>query len=220
MDASPHTVIVVAGGDPIDVSVRDRLPEGVPVIAADSGLDRAAELGLRVDAVVGDFDSVTAAGLGRAAAAGARIEAHPRDKEHIDLELALDAAVAERATRVVVVGGHGGRLDMVWATGLLLASPRYSGVEIEAFVGTGRVHVIRGGRGWTELSGRPGELLTLLPVHGPARGVRTEGLRFPLDAEDLPAGTTRGVSNELLRDRTRVALEEGTLLCVLPGEIG
>ena len=64
------------------------------MIAADGGVDRALALGLHVDVAIGDFDSVTAAGLAAAEAAGARIERHPAAKDATDLELALDAALA------------------------------------------------------------------------------------------------------------------------------
>src|SRR5882757_8624716 len=69
---SPHgsTAIVVTGGDPPHPTVRDRLPTGATVIAADSGLDHAIALGLRVDRVVGDLDSVSPEALAAAARAG------------------------------------------------------------------------------------------------------------------------------------------------------
>ncbi|MET0903755.1 MAG: hypothetical protein ABWZ52_10990, partial [Acidimicrobiales bacterium] len=62
--------------------------------------------------------------------------------------------------------------------------------------------------------------VTLLPVHGPARAVTTTGLLYPLDAEDLHAGSTRGVSNELVHDPATVALTEGVLVAIQPGHRG
>ncbi len=58
-----RTVIVVAGGGDPAGPVPSPLPEGATVIAADGGVDRALALGLHVDMAVGDFDSVTEAGL-------------------------------------------------------------------------------------------------------------------------------------------------------------
>jgi thiamine pyrophosphokinase len=220
MDADPdaRTVVVVAGGNPIDPSILVELPEHDLVIAADSGLDHAQQLGIAVDHLVGDLDSVSSSGLAGAEAAGVTIDRHPIDKDQTDLELALDAAVAAGATRIVVVGGHGGRLDLALANLLVLASPRYAGVSIDAFIGRARLHVVGGGGGPTEIAGRAGDVVTLVPVNGTARGVTTEHLRYPLHHEDLPAGTTRGCSNELLGSTARVELAEGTLLCVLPRE--
>jgi thiamine pyrophosphokinase len=211
-------VIVVAGGDDVPADVIERLPAGAPVVAADSGIDHAIALGLTVTVAVGDFDSVSESGLRHVTSAGAHVVRHPAAKDHTDLELALDQALALEPTEIIVVGGHGGRLDHLLANALLLATPRLTGVRVSAHWGPARVHVLHGGVE-VELRGTAGELVTLLPVHGPALGVRTEGLRFPLKGEDLPVATSRGVSNVLDGEAATVRLEEGALLVVLPGTI-
>ena len=71
-----ETVVVVAGGHPSPGAVPE-LPSGAYVIAADAGVDRGLALGLRIDRAIGDFDSVSAAGLAAAEAAGAIVERLP-----------------------------------------------------------------------------------------------------------------------------------------------
>src|SRR3954447_15853314 len=128
MSSSGRWAVVVAGG-PGEVVLRDPLPGGAFVVAADSGLDRAAALGLPVDVVVGDFDSVSAEGLSAAQDAGVRAERHPREKDATDLELAIDVAVGDGgATQVLVLAGDAGRLDHSLGNLLLLASPRFASV--------------------------------------------------------------------------------------------
>jgi thiamine pyrophosphokinase len=212
-------VVVVTGGDPIDRAVLASVPDGALVVAADSGLDQAHALGLRVHIAVGDFDSATPEALERAVADGAVIDRHPAAKDATDLELALDAAVRLGPERLVVLGGHGGRLDHFLANALALAAPSLADAEVVAHMGPARVAVVRPGRR-VVLEGEPGDLVTLLPVHGPARGVITDGLLYPLHHEDLRVGSTRGVSNELARPRASVDLRAGVLLAVQPGEAG
>jgi thiamine pyrophosphokinase len=48
----------------------------------------------------------------------------------------------------------------------------------------------------------------------------TEALRYPLRDEDLPVGTTRGVSNELTHPTARVSIRGGVVLAVQPGQAG
>ena len=50
-------------------------------------------------------------------------------------------------------------------------------MRLDAQVGRALVHVIRDERA---LEGEPDELVSLLALHGPAEGVRTEGLAYPL----------------------------------------
>ena len=203
--------VILSGGKRADR--RLALPEHALVICADSGLESAEPLGLRPDLVVGDLDSVDPGVLAAARAAGVEIEQHPVDKDATDLELALAAAAARGADRVVVVsGGPGERLDHFVAELALLAS---DGGPAEALVGGSRIQVVRG-PGSAEVCGEPGGLVSLVTARGDARGVTTDGLRWPLDGETLRFGTTRGVSNELVGERATVMVAAGVLLVIQP----
>jgi thiamine pyrophosphokinase len=208
--------IVFAGSQAVRAELLDRLPDGAGVIAADSGLHVANTLGLRVDLLVGDLDSADASLVDAAVARGTIVERHPAEKDATDLELAFDAAAARGARRIVLVDGGGDRLDHLLGNLALLGSPAWAGVQIEAYTGTARLAVARGGEPPVDIHGPPGSLVTLLPVGTPARGIATEGLRYPLACEELAPGTTRGVSNELVGDAGSVRLQEGTLLVVQP----
>lgn len=210
-------VVVITGGDPVDPSHVVELPTGAHVIAVDSGIEQAQRLGLPIDLAIGDFDSVTPAGLAQAAAAGAQIERHPVAKDATDLELALDAAMARAPSRIHVLGGHGGRLDHLLANALLLAAPAYADAEVTARMGAARLTVVRAA---VELRGPLGDLVSLVPLHGGARGVTTAGLLYPLAGEPLPPGSTRGISNELVAPVATVHLDEGVLVAVQPGVAG
>jgi thiamine pyrophosphokinase len=213
-------VVVVAGGGSPPPDIVAVLPPGAPVVAADSGADTALALGLVVDVVVGDLDSVTPSGLAAAQAAGARIVRHPEAKDATDLALAIEEAatlLGEGGGAVVVLGGHGGRLDHLLAGILALADDTWAGLSIRAHLGPATVHVVHG-PGERDLGGAEGDLVTLVPVGGTAEGVRTTGLRYPLRDEPLGPGTTRGVSNLIESLPARVALRAGVLLAVLPGD--
>jgi thiamine pyrophosphokinase len=206
--------LIFAGGEPLAATAADRIPEhAATVVAADSGLHHARALGRRVDVVVGDLDSADPAQVEAASADGAEIVRHPTAKDATDLELAMDEACARGARKLVVVGGGGGRFDHLVANVLLLGSPRFAGVTVEALVPGARVTVIHR---QAELHGAPGSLVSLVPVGGPAIGVTTDGLRFPLRGEQLHPGSTRGVSNVLLASSASVSVEQGTVLALQP----
>lgn len=207
------TVIVVSGGDPPAPTALEGLPADARVVAADSGLDFAHALGLHVDLVVGDLDSVSEVALASARHAGTTVERHPAAKDATDLELALDRAVELGAATIVVLGGVAGRFDHVVGGLLLLADERYAGIDMTARLGDALVTVVRDE---VTLEGRVGDYVTLLPIGGPAVGVTTSGLVYPLDDEDLAPGTTRGVSNELAARTATVAVRQGVLLAIQP----
>lgn len=208
-----HTTVVLAGGDPVDPADRSLVPAGAFVVAADSGLDSALALGIHVDLVIGDMDSVSAVALRHAEAAGTRIERHPADKDATDLELALGAALEAAAEEIIILGGHGGRLDHLLGNALLLASPRFAASNIKWQIGSVTVTPCRAGR-TTEIAGEPGDRLSLLPIGGPVTTIVTTGLTWPLAAEDLEPGSTRGISNEMKSPAATIDIGSGVLLVI------
>ena len=212
---TPPAAVVVAGGDLVPPGATETVPPGAFIIAADSGLHSAQALGLGVDLVVGDFDSVDAAAVDRAVAAGAAMERHPADKDATDLELGLEAALARGLSPVLVIGGAGGdRIDHFLANALLLARPRYAPLRLRWRAGASTITPVHH---HLDISGRPGDLVTLLAVGGPAEGVTTTGLRWPLGDGVLEPGSTRGVSNRMTGSAASVSLRGGTLVAVHTG---
>lgn len=203
------TVLVFAGGDPAEVA--GEIPEAEFVIAADSGLDQARRLGVDVDLVVGDLDSVSELALQAARDAGVAIEEHPESKDATDLELAMAAAVRVHADEMIVLGGAGGRIDHLLANAMLLASPAWADVDLQWLVDGARIVAIRKR---AVFHGRSGDILTLLAVGEPAEGVTTSGLRYPLENDVLLASSTRGVSNVFVAESAIVELRAGVLLAI------
>jgi len=202
--------LILAGGDPAPLP--DRLPDEPDlVIAADSGIHLAEELGLTVDVVVGDLDSASPDAIERARRAGAAIERHPEDKDATDLELALHAALERRVERVVIVGGTSlERVDHFLANAAVIASPQFAAIAVEWWLRSSRVIVARAG---VAITGSAGDLVSIIPVGGDTQ-VSTSGLRWPLDRERLTQGSTRGVSNEMLATTAIVEVAAGTALVV------
>jgi thiamine pyrophosphokinase len=202
-----ETVVIVSGAAPLGGVALALVPGGAPVVAADAGLDHARAAGLQVALAVGDFDSA------HAAPAGLPVERHPAEKDATDLELALDAALALEPRRLLVLSGVGSRLDHFAVELALIASPRFAAVEVDAVFDATTVHVVRGGR---RLEGSVGDLVSLLPVHGAAVNVRTEGLAYALHGETLEPGSSRGTSNVFAEPVATIALERGVLLAIRP----
>jgi thiamine pyrophosphokinase len=216
--------LVVADGD---VPSRRALDAAWPewnreidlVVAADGGWDKALSLGLRPHLLVGDADSLPEARFAELAAEGVPIERSPADKDESDTELALLAALRRGATHVTILGALGGlRFDHALANVGLLELPG-PGTAVELLDGSTRIRLIRapaadGGGVSCDLSGRKGDLVSLLPLSVPAVGVTTDGLLYPLRDETLPAGPARGLSNVRIAAEASLMLRHGHLLVV------
>jgi thiamine pyrophosphokinase len=210
--------VVLAGGEALHGEAAEHaaalLAAAPLVVAADGGAAHARRLGGAVDVLVGDLDSVESADLALMRARGTEVLEHPVDKDATDLALALDLVLNRSAgPNVHVIGGHGGRLDHLLGNALLLASERYRTLRLHAVWDSARLHVVRDE---VTLSGRPGALVSLMALHGRARGVTTDGLRFRLDGADLEPGSSLGLSNRFDGPIATVHVRAGVVLVVQP----
>jgi thiamine pyrophosphokinase len=211
--------IVVAGGDVPSRALLDAAWPGWDagmslVVAADAGAAAALELGLRPDLVIGDLDSIAPRDLEQVRALGIPVEAWPADKDESDTELALRAALERTPGPVTVLGALGGpRVDHALANVWLLALPAAAGREVVILDDRSRMRLLTG-PGRLALSGARGDLVTLLPFGGDAVGVSSEGLAWPLRAETLVAGPSRGLSNVRTGGEAAVSLRSGRLLII------
>jgi thiamine pyrophosphokinase len=205
--------VVVADGEP-DARDVGELADAALIVAADGGARWLDAIGVRPHVLIGDLDSVEAHLVERLAADGVVVERHPVAKDASDAELALDRAVAAGADEVVVLGALGGeRLDHELANLLLLADPSRRVRDLRVVRGDTVVRALGAGERLS-LLGTIGDRVSLLPIGGEAEGVRTAGLRFPLDCESLRLGPSRGLSNVIVDQPASVSLERGTLLVV------
>jgi thiamine pyrophosphokinase len=215
--------VVVANGAPPDPALCAPLLRAADlVVAADGGARALLQHGLPLTAIVGDMDSLPADLLEGWVARGGAVRRYPRDKDETDLELAVAEAQRRGATRIAVLGALGGRVDHQMANLLLLAGPALAGVEAALLDDGTRVVAVTGAAdadvenaaGRVELAGRPGDMLSLLPVTGRVEGVVTRGLRYPLAGDTLVLGSPRGVSNVFQARRATVEVRSGTLLAL------
>ena len=216
---SPRHAVVVADGE---VPARASLDAAWPgwaeavgwVVAADGGAGAALRLGLGLDLVVGDMDSIGPTDLARVRELGVALDIRPVDKDESDTEIALRAALERGAGAVTVLGALGGaRIDHALANVWLLALPAARGRPVVLLDARSRLRLFEG-PGRAALSGPAGDLVSLLPFDGPAIGVTTEALAYPLRDEDLPVGPSRGLSNVRIAPDAAVTVRAGRLLII------
>ncbi|WP_274423141.1 thiamine diphosphokinase [Chelativorans sp. YIM 93263] len=178
------------------------------VIAADVGIGHAAVLELKPELWVGDFDSVPDE-MARNFSHVPR-EIFPPAKDKTDGEIAIEAALRLGATSLVLIGAFGGSrpdhsyLHMVQAIRLaengvptLLTSGSQEGCAILE----GQRHVYD----YPE-----GTVFSILVISD-LSGLTVEGAKWPLDAVEVPLGSSLTMSNEV-QGRLAVTLQQGRAL--------
>lgn len=204
-------VLILANGDPPDPAWTRRIAaEHDLVLATDGAVHKAVELGLKVDIVCGDFDSIRMEAA-QSAYPNAFFQPTP-DQEQADLEKALSAAQERGATAITILGATGGRLDHTLAAFAILLrhhlelplALRTPDTTVIALSGTAETP------GECMLPTEPNDTISLLSFDGKA-SITLTGVRWPLVEETL-LFATRGVSNRAAADRVEVRVHGGAIL--------
>lgn len=200
-----QNILVVAGGDPISPLVLDRIPQERVTIAVDSGYDHAVALGLDVDLLIGDMDSIEGE-----VPLTIGVVTYPENKDDTDLALALHTASQLSPTSLTIIGGFGGRFDHLLTNAQILGEfveldPRWFNEHEECFI-----------LSYSALVEAPvGSRLSLVPLWGPATGLTTDGLKWDVTDEVVEPGISRFTSNEVASSPATLSLSEGKLLVIL-----
>lgn len=204
-------VLFVNGDLPAPDEVRAQLTQDDIFVAVDGGLNHLESLGLTPHMIIGDLDSADPDLIQAYRSQDVEIRAFPTDKNETDLELALDVALDLPPATIWVVAALGGRLDQTLANIFLLTRPDLSESDIRLVDGRTEIFLVRDS---AAIHGKVGQRVSLLPLNGPVTGIHTEGLKYPLENENLYPDKTRGISNHMTSPTARISLQSGSLLCI------
>lgn len=182
------------------------------LIGADGGTRHCLALDRLPHVVVGDMDSLPADVLSQLAEQGVIIERHPARKDKTDLELAIERAILDGVTEVLLVGALGGRLDQTFAN-LLVSARREWTVPVRLADGSQTAQVLRSGECFT-IQAAVGSLISVIPLSQEVTGITYTGLEYPLTNATLPLGSTRGISNRVVAPQATICIQSGVLLVV------
>jgi thiamine pyrophosphokinase len=204
----PHDRIAIICNAPIENTekLKEKIATFPVLIAVDGGINHCYKLGLQPDLIVGDFDSADPTILKNFN--NIPEKKYPRDKDKTDLEIALELVYHTQVEEIAVFGALGGRTDHTLGNLILLS--RYPG-KVFLETDSERMFVIDR---QAEIATFPGQLISLIPLNGPVKGIDTVGLKWQLNNAPLDKQFI-GISNEALGHRVMISVKEGDLLCCL-----
>jgi len=221
-------VVIFTGGEFTKSNLTEKVvKEADMILAADSGAEYAVKLDIYPAAVLGDLDSISSKTKDLLKKHGTQFVSMPTtllshannrnfdnasEKDQTDTELAVRYALEQGATKITILGGNAGdRFDHVMANTLLATA-----IDVPMqFVNGNQVSWIEKGPATVPLSGKKGDLLSLIPLSQEVTGITTSNLYYPLKRETLLFGLPRGVSNVMKGKNASVRLKKGIVLIVV-----
>ena len=208
------TYIIIANGVMNDYSVAAPFLSGdFKLICCDGAVRHSFQMGIQPDFIVGDLDSADENILAYYKNNNTQFITFPAEKDETDSALAVELAIKCGATKIVLLGMTGLRLDHTMSNLGLLVKCDNAGISAVMVDFCNSITLISRTK---TLTSKKGSVLSLIPFGGDAFNVVTTGLQYPLNGETLTFCDSRGVSNVFLGDRASVSLERGLLLAIQP----
>ncbi len=200
--------LIIANGASCSTELLEQLLEWNPfVMVLDGALDRVLDLGIRIDALLGDMDGAEDHREKTAHLQGLKILYRP-DQQWTDLQKGIEYLIEE---------GFPGA-NILWATGLradhtfnnIATLPMFEGrIQLSILDDHSRVYLLP--KKFKKYY-PAGTIISLLPC-GKAGGIHTSNLRYALQEESLELPLRTGSSNEVVVDGfVEISYESGNLL--------
>ena len=185
------------------------------IICTDGGFDLAKQAGIAPHLLLGDLDSIQSE-----IPADLPLKTFPPEKDYTDLELAIQTAIEENASRVEIWGGIGGRLDHTVANLQLLSryTDKFQSLRMRDGQNTCFVLNADPAKNAPKALTIPleeGCYLSLFALSETVEGLTAKGVKYPLENHTLTRTFPLGVSNEFKQKEAVLSLEKGSLLVIL-----
>lgn len=218
-------ILIISGGHTSPSFVREinKNYQFDVTIVVDGGLEVADQCEISIDYLVGDFDSVPKHILEKYKhkiknkEIPTKLREFQPEKDYTDTHIAIELAVNIDATKIVILGATGTRLDHVLANIHLLMLPLNKNIDTEIIDENNKIYLLDSTRIKEKVILKKdmyGHYVSLIPLTEEVKGVTLEGFKYPLFEKTLTIGESLGVSNEVVDESARIIFTSGILIVI------
>ncbi len=198
---------VFGGGEIFPDYIEEKVEEGDLVVCADSGYKNALAMGVRVDVLVGDFDSMKDIPDG-----DFELVRVPVEKDQTDTQLAVEIALERGADEIIIICSTSGRADHALSAMAILEDLWEKRIPAVLINGQNRVRFIRDSGVIIVRSGY--RFFSVLTLDKIAKKVSIEGGKYPLVKKDIERGFQFAVSNEIVKNAALITVKKGSVYVI------
>lgn len=207
MPSNKKTLIILSESEPCHLEDSFDL-----ILVADGGYRTAKEMNLAIDVLIGDFDSITSEEIKEAESNGIKILSFPTEKDKTDGEIAVDYAISEGSTELVILGSFKEELDHALGNLFLLFKIDKAGISSKLITQLYEIELINFEKEYLE---KQGHELSLIPVSGIVEDLNIEGSRYNLFNVKVEMGQTLTLRNVIIDKKAKVYFKKGKVLSIL-----
>lgn len=199
--------LIVAGGNfPNDEVFKKYINSVDIIIAADRGYDYLKNKDIKIDYLMGDFDSIKSNFEFRNP--DFEIIEFPAEKDVTDMEIAIDKIIELGLDEVVIFGATGTRMDHTLINLILLKKLSEANIRGIIVDNNNKIELIKGRR---EFPKDDYKFISIIPLENTIT-ITLEGLKYSLDKVLLPSDSSLCISNEIKEDRGVISVSDYALV--------
>ena len=171
------------------------------IIAVDGGANHLYRLGIMPNYILGDLDSIDD-----------DIRSYYEASDETDAELAVWRVEEEGLLGIDIYAALGGRIDHELANIQLLYYILDRGMYPRIISEREEIYILRNEE--MNLKGSIGDIVSIIPVKGDARGITLANMEYSVEELDLKYSVTRGISNVMLAEDAYINVRDGCILVI------
>ena len=199
---------IFTGGLIYPENITEKAKAGDLRIAADGGYNNAKRLGVHVDILLGDLDSLGDTAIDK----DTEVIKVPAEKDFTDTQFAVETAIGRGADEIVIIGGLSGRLDHTMSNLSILEDLSVRRVHALITDGNNRVRFINSTS--TLIARSAYKYVSVLLASEKAKGVSIEGCKYPLKNAKLERCLQYAVSNEITGNCALISVRKGSIYII------
>lgn len=185
----------------------DQINDEDIVIAADRGYDHAVKFGIKVDFIIGDFDSTAKPNLDGV------IKLNPI-KDFTDTKAAMELGREKGYKEIIIYGGLGGRESHTIANIRSALEYKKLGVDVVLKSRYKEMRIVSSNFSYKFNQAQGDFYVSIFALSNEVRGLSIKGLFYELEAYTMTMDDSLGVSNETTGRDFSINIEEGYVLVI------
>lgn len=204
--------LIVASGKIEDLEMlKEQIHLHDYILCADGGIKYLYDMNIKVDAIIGDLDSVDNRFPEYIKKNNIPIIKFPVEKDETDTELAIEHLINQGCKEITLIGALGTRMDHSLANISLLK-------KIASYKVRGKIidenNTIILSKKYQTIRRKENYYISIIPITQEGVRVSLKGFYYPLEDNLIDFGSTLGISNKIVQDKGEILVKEGQALII------
>ncbi|SHN15655.1 thiamine diphosphokinase [Gracilibacillus kekensis] len=181
-------------------------------IGADLGASYLLDQNITIDIAIGDFDSIDHNTKNKIKYSASIYKEYPIEKNETDLELAIEKALTYDPDSIFLFGVTAGRLDHELANIQLLYRLLDQNTKAVIIDRQNEIAMFKPGK--YQVCSNHNNQISFIPFSSTVQDLTLEGFYYPLSNETISWGSTRCISNHLIKQHGTFLFNHGILIMI------